>query len=109
LCRARAEPGPCRGVATTGVARGGEQEQEQEQERLAAVRATGLRAAQDGALDRVVGLVRRLLRVPVALVSLVDDQRQFFPGQVGPAEPWKANRATPLSHSFCRIVVASAQ
>jgi hypothetical protein len=28
-------------------------------------------------------------------VSLVDDPRQFFPGQVGVAEPWAANRATP--------------
>lgn len=47
--------------------------------------------------------------MPVALVSLVDYQRQFFAGQVGLAEPWAANRATPLSHSFCRVVVASAQ
>jgi GAF domain-containing protein len=45
----------------------------------------------------------------VALVSLVDDQRQYFPGQVGLPEPWAAKRETPLSHSFCQHVVVEGR
>lgn len=53
--------------------------------------------------------VRDLLRVPVALVSLVQADRQVFPGQCGLAQPWASARETPLSHSFCRHVVASGE
>jgi hypothetical protein len=47
------------------------------------------------------------LGVPVALVSLVDSDRQFFKSQIGLPEPWDAARQTPLSHSFCQWVVSS--
>ncbi|MGA5304017.1 SpoIIE family protein phosphatase [Nucisporomicrobium flavum] len=63
-------------------------------------------AESDAAFDRFASMVKRLLGVPVALVSLVDDERQFFPGQVGLPEPWGGKRETPLSHSFCQHVVA---
>jgi PAS domain S-box-containing protein len=43
----------------------------------------------------------------VALVSLVDEHRQFFKSCVGLPEPWAARRQTPLSHSFCQHVVAT--
>ncbi|MFI9530807.1 SpoIIE family protein phosphatase [Micromonospora rosaria] len=77
--------------------------------RVAAVRATGLDAVPDAVLDRFVGLVARVLAVPVALVSLVDDVRQFFPGAVGLAAPWQQGRTTPLTHSFCQRVVRTGQ
>jgi serine phosphatase RsbU (regulator of sigma subunit) len=51
--------------------------------------------------------VRDRLGVPVALVSLVQADRQVFPGMVGLAEPWATLRCTPLTHSFCQYVVAS--
>ena len=54
-------------------------------------------------------MVRRQLGVPVGLVSLVDDRRQFFPGQDGLGEPWAQVRQTPLSHSFCTLVVDSGE
>ena len=54
-------------------------------------------------------MVTRQLGVPVALVSLVDDERQFFPGQVGLPDPWCDSRQTPLSHSFCQHVVRSGE
>jgi GAF domain-containing protein len=73
--------------------------------RLRSLQRVCVGAEPDEAFDRFAGLVRRLLGVPVALVSLVDDKRQFFPGQVGLAEPWAAKRETPLSHSFCQYVV----
>ncbi len=48
-------------------------------ERLAALRATGLLdTAPEVAFDRLTALAARLLRAPVALISLVDAHRQFF-------------------------------
>ena len=78
-------------------------------QRLAALRETGLDAESDLALETFAGLVRRLLGVPVSLVSLVDDRRQFFPGAAGLGMPWDAVRQTPLSHSFCQHVVTSGK
>ena len=59
----------------------------------------------DEAFDRLAALVRRVIGVPVALVSLVDRDGQVFPGEQGLPEPWSSNRCTPLSHSFCQHVV----
>ncbi len=73
--------------------------------RLLSLRRACLSPEPDEAFDRFAELVKRLLRVPTALVSLVDDERQFFPGMVGLAEPWRGKRETPLSHSFCQYVV----
>jgi serine phosphatase RsbU (regulator of sigma subunit) len=78
-------------------------------QRLAALRATGLDATSDAAFETYARLVRRLLGVPVALVSLVDDRRQFFPGASGLGGHWDAERETPLSHSFCQHVVTSGK
>jgi hypothetical protein len=52
--------------------------------------------------------VATTLSVPVALVSLVDTKRQFFKSTYGLPEPWKTERETPLTHSFCQHVVARA-
>ncbi len=68
-----------------------------------------LDAPVDSALDRLTRLASRLLDVPVALISLVDHDRQFFASQVGLPEPWCSRRQTPLSHSFCKHVVAEDQ
>ncbi|MEU7675868.1 SpoIIE family protein phosphatase [Micromonospora taraxaci] len=73
--------------------------------RLRALHDTGLDAVPDEAFDRFARLVSDLLDVPVALVSLVSADRQFFPGAVGLPEPWSQRRQTPLSHSFCQHVV----
>jgi len=45
------------------------------------------------------------LSVPIALVSLVDDRRQFFPGSTGLPTDLEQCGETPLSHSFCQHVV----
>ena len=73
--------------------------------RLRSLTDTGLDAAPDEAFDRFARLVGDLLDVPVALVSLVTETRQFFPGAVGLPDPWAARRQTPLSHSFCQHVI----
>ena len=57
------------------------------------------------AFDRLTALAAKVLKAPVALVSLVDRNRQFFKSQCGLAEPWASLRETPLSHSFCQHVV----
>ena len=61
--------------------------------------------AADASFDRYARMVRRALGVPVALVSMVEPDRQVFPGAVGLPEPWQQARQTPLSHSFCQYVV----
>lgn len=75
--------------------------------RLESLAATSPDAVADPALEPFTRLVARLLDVPVALVSLVDDARQFFPAAMGPAGPHASRRETPLSHSFGRHVVES--
>jgi signal transduction histidine kinase len=75
--------------------------------RLAALRATALLdTPAEGAFDRLARLAARLLRAPVALVTLVDEDRQFFKSCIGLPEPWASRRETPLSHSFCQHAVA---
>jgi PAS domain S-box-containing protein len=76
--------------------------------RLEALRRSGLLdSAPEEAFDRIVRLASLLLRVRVALVSLVDSDRQFFKSSVGLGEPWASRRQTPLSHCFCQHVVRS--
>ena len=74
--------------------------------RLAALRATGLLDdASCETLDRIALAATGLLGVPVALVSLVDDRREWFAGRAGP-EGWAGGaREAPLAHSFGRYVV----
>lgn len=71
--------------------------------RLRVLGDTGLLDAGElPALDRLTALAARLLDVPTALVSLVDADRQVFASGCGP----NGSRQTPLSHSYCRYVVA---
>jgi serine phosphatase RsbU (regulator of sigma subunit) len=77
--------------------------------RLAALQKAGLSAAPDAGMERFARLVAGVLAVPVALVSLVEADRQVFPGMVGLAEPWATSRQTPLSHSLCQHVAASGR
>ena len=57
--------------------------------------------------DRLTRLATRFLNTPIALVSFVDAERQFFKSCIGLPEPWTTTREAPLSHSFCQYVVAS--
>jgi PAS domain S-box-containing protein len=74
--------------------------------RLAAIRATGLLdAPPEATFDRLVDMAMKVLEVPVAVVTLVEPARQFFLAGVGIGEPWKTQRGTPNSLSFCKYVV----
>ncbi|RKQ88235.1 GAF domain-containing protein [Solirubrobacter pauli] len=77
-------------------------------ERLAELQRTGLLdTPPDATYDRIAGLAARLASAPVALISLVDADRQFFKSCVGLGEPWSTTRETPLSHSFCQHALDS--
>ena len=75
--------------------------------RLAAVQRSGLLdTPAEEPFDRFTRLATRIFKTPVALVSIVDAERQFFKSAIGLAEPWNSRRETPLSHSFCKHAVA---
>jgi len=70
---------------------------------LAALHAVALLdTPTEEAFDRLSRLAARFVNAPVALVSLVDADRQFFKSCIGLPEPWSSIRETPLSHSFCQ-------
>jgi GAF domain-containing protein len=79
-------------------------------DRLDALHATGLLDSEvSPSFDRLARLASKVLNAPVALVSLVDSDRQFFKSCLGLPEPWASQRGTPLSHSFCQHAVASRE
>ena len=81
-----------------------------ERRRLQALRRSGLLdSAAEESFDRITRIAASALGVPVALVSLVDEDRQFFKSCVGLPRPWSDDRQTPLSHSFCQHVVTGSQ
>ena len=76
--------------------------------RLAALVAEGLvNGAPEPVFDRFARVAARVADAPVALVSLVTEDRQYFAGMCGLGQPWADARETPLSHSFCQHVVAN--
>ena len=78
--------------------------------RLSAVRATDLlRAPRSPELQTIARLASRSARAP-ALVSLLDDRREFFVAKAGPlTEPYASQREIPLERSLAVPVVATAE
>jgi GAF domain-containing protein len=78
--------------------------------RLAALHETGLLdSPAEEPFDRLTRLAAKVVNAPVALVSAVDRDRQFFKSCLGLPEPWATDRETPLSHSFCQHVVVGRE
>jgi PAS domain S-box-containing protein len=78
--------------------------------RLAALRRTNLLdTPPEAVFDRLARLAARLLGTPVALLSLIDRDRQFFKACFGVPEPWASARENPVSQSICRYVLATGQ
>jgi len=78
--------------------------------RLAALHDSALLdSPREEEFDRLARLASRAVNAPVALVSAVDRDRQFFKSCLGLPEPWMTRRETPLSHSFCQHVVAARE
>ena len=78
--------------------------------RLKAIQDTGLLGIrEDPVLHRLTRLAARTLDASVALMSLVEEDRQFFASSWGLPDPWATDRGTTLLHSFCQHVVVSNQ
>jgi two-component sensor histidine kinase len=68
-----------------------------ESDRIAALRSYRvLDTPQEPEFDALVQLAARLCRAPVALISLIDERRQWFKAEVG-----LGVRETPLNRSIC--------
>jgi diguanylate cyclase (GGDEF)-like protein/PAS domain S-box-containing protein len=73
--------------------------------RLHALYSTGLLdSAPEPAFDRITRLVARALDVPIALISLVDEERQWFKSRVG-AEACQ----TPREQAFCAHAILQTE
>lgn len=85
------------------LAKGGDQDAaEAERLRLDTLREYRIMdTAPEPAFDRVTRMVADLFGVPIALISLVDDRRQWFKSAHGVEV-----RETPREYSFCPYVIA---
>jgi PAS domain S-box-containing protein len=78
--------------------------------RLAALRQSNLLdTPAEEAFDRLVRQAAHMLEVPIALVSLIDEDRQVLKASVGLPEPRASARQTPLSSSLCQQLLVTRQ
>jgi len=74
-----------------------------EGDRLRALKAYGILDTEpEAAFDDIVHLASRICETPIALVSLVDETRQWFKAERG-----LGLKSTPVSQSFCAHALAS--
>jgi PAS domain S-box-containing protein len=79
-------------------------------ERLGAVRNSGLlEAPVQSEFQDIIEVVKAGLNCPVALVSILDEDRQVFIAHLGLPQKWAEAAETPLTHSFCQHVVRDKQ
>ena len=77
--------------------------------RLAAVRATGLLDSEvEEAFDRLTRLAVRLIKIPAAFVSLVDENRDFYKSACGFGEPLASARQLE-GPTFCHYTIQSSE
>ncbi len=77
--------------------------------RLAAVNATGLLDSEvEEAFDRLTRLAVRLVKIPAAFVSLVDEDRDFYKSVCGFGEPLASSRQVE-GPTFCHFTIQSAE
>lgn len=74
---------------------------QREQDRLKLLRSLSiLDTPADAHFDRIAALTSKALDAPIALISLVDERRQWFKSAVG-----LDVKETPREHSFCRYAM----
>lgn len=79
-------------------------------ERIGAVQNSGLLDAPiQSEFQDIIEVVKAGLNCPVALVSILDKDRQVFIAHLGLPEKWAEAAETPLTHSFCQHVVRDEQ
>lgn len=81
-----------------------------EEERLAALTELNLLDTEaEPVFDRITSKLARVFEMPIALISLVDRDRQFFKSQTGLPESLAKARQTARNISVCGHVVAKNQ
>ena len=79
-------------------------------DRLRAVRRLGLvDAPAKAGFDRLAGLAADLLEAPIALMTVVEADRQFFVGCLGLPDEIRQARQTPLEYSLCQYALGSSR
>jgi GAF domain-containing protein len=79
-------------------------------QRVAALHGLGLLdTPPEPAYDRLTRLAQKLLQVPIVILSLVAEDRQFFKSAIGLPEPFASRREVPLTHSICQYTVAAEE
>jgi GAF domain-containing protein len=79
-------------------------------DRLAALRRLVLLDTEPSlAFDRLTELAAQLLDAPVALITLIEADRQFFLSSSGLPEPIGSARQTSLKFSICQYAVAAGR
>jgi formate hydrogenlyase transcriptional activator len=82
----------------------------EDEARLEALRRTSLLdSPPEEAFDRLTRLATAVLRVPVAIISLIDRDRQFIKSASGLSGSLESLRKTPMEHSFCKHPVGSGE
>jgi len=80
-----------------------------DERRLAVVRGTGLLDSEvEEAFDRLTRLAVRLVKIPAAFVSLVDENRDFYKSACGFGEPLASARQLE-GPTFCHFTIQSAE
>lgn len=81
----------------------------QQADRISAIRKSGLldRSGREQ-FNLITEHVRVALGCPVAIISIVDEDRQVFAGHCGLPALWDVRGETPMTHSFCQHVVDRA-
>ena len=82
---------------------------ENEQERLNALRELGLTSARGEHFDALARRVAEAFDMPIALVSLIDETNQLWPGAAGLPPDLDASRQAARSTSICGHVVANGE
>jgi hypothetical protein len=81
-----------------------------EEERLAALAELNLLDTEaEPVFDRITAKLARVFEMPIALISLIDRDRQFFKSQIGLPEDLAKARQTARNVSVCGHVVAKNQ
>lgn len=78
-------------------------------DRLRALREAELVGRSDEAFDRITRLSREILEAPVALLSLLEEDRQLYKSCRGLPEGLELERRAPLGLLPCKHVVASGE
>jgi len=79
----------------------------QDSQRLAMVESIGLLdTATEEPYDRISRIASRMMSAPIATVTLIDRDRQFYKACVGIPEPLSTTRETSLDYSFCKHTIA---